>query len=189
MKIDSPLLSSTRRRAAVAFTAGLSVIFLLLIIGIYTGPDISQKERSSTSQNRNLSITLRKLLDNAEKELQGQNETSEDIGVEPNRIWSDRCSKSDIIVSQGPTEPLPNGIPTYTVEIMNVCVSGCDISAIHLRCGWFSSARLVNPRVFKRLDFDNCLVNNGKPLTNGRTLSFQYANTFPYSMTVSSVRC
>ncbi|KAL0425253.1 UNVERIFIED_CONTAM: TPD1 protein1 [Sesamum radiatum] len=109
--------------------------------------------------------------------------------VEPNRIWSEKCSKSDIVISQGATEALPNGIPTYTVEIMNVCISGCDISAIHLTCGWFSSARLVNPRVFKRLRFDDCLVNEGKPLVNGRTLSFQYANTFRYPLSVSSLSC
>ncbi|KAG8379467.1 hypothetical protein BUALT_Bualt07G0091500 [Buddleja alternifolia] len=110
-------------------------------------------------------------------------------GVEPNRIWSDKCSKSDIVISQGPTQPLPNGIPTYTVEIMNVCVSGCDISAVHVSCGWFSSARILNPRVFKRLRFDDCLVNDGNTLVNGRTLSFQYANTFPYPLSVSSVTC
>ncbi|KAK4351119.1 hypothetical protein RND71_030432 [Anisodus tanguticus] len=103
--------------------------------------------------------------------------------VETNRIWGDKCSKSEVVINQGPTAPLPNGIPTYTVEIMNVCVSGCDISGIHLKCGWFSSARLINPRIFKRLRFDDCLVNDGKPLTNGHTISFQYANTFRYPLT------
>ncbi|KAK4362747.1 hypothetical protein RND71_017988 [Anisodus tanguticus] len=103
--------------------------------------------------------------------------------VETNRIWGDKCSKSDIVINQGPTAPLPSGIPTYTVEIMNVCVSGCDISGIHLKCGWFSSARLINPRIFKRLRFDYCLVNDGKPLINGHTISFQYANTFRYPLT------
>lgn len=109
--------------------------------------------------------------------------------VETNRIWGDKCSKSDIVINQGPTAPLPSGIPTYTVEIMNVCVSGCDISGIHLSCGWFSSARLINPRIFKRLHFDDCLVNDGKPLINGHTISFQYANTFRYPLSVSSVVC
>ncbi|KAI3948376.1 hypothetical protein MKW98_013874 [Papaver atlanticum] len=109
--------------------------------------------------------------------------------VEPNRIWGEKCSKSDIIVNQGSTSPLPNGIPTYTVEIMNVCVSGCDISRIHLSCGWFSSARLINPRLFKRIRYDDCIVNDGKPLPNGATLSFQYANTFRYPLSVSSVTC
>ncbi|XP_061360904.1 protein TAPETUM DETERMINANT 1-like [Gastrolobium bilobum] len=109
--------------------------------------------------------------------------------VKPERIWGDKCSKSDIVINQGPTAPLPSGIPTYTVEIMNMCVSGCDISGIHLSCGWFSSARLINPKLFKRLRYNDCLVNDGRPLLNGGTISFQYANTFLYPLSVSSVAC
>ncbi|KAI4343577.1 hypothetical protein L6164_010911 [Bauhinia variegata] len=109
--------------------------------------------------------------------------------VEPNRIWGDKCSKSDIVINQGPTAALPSGIPTYTVEIMNMCTSGCDISGIHLSCGWFSSARLINPKVFKRLRFNDCLVNDGRPLVNGGTISFRYANTYLYPLSVSSVVC
>ncbi|KAF6137948.1 hypothetical protein GIB67_041821 [Kingdonia uniflora] len=108
---------------------------------------------------------------------------------QPSRIWGDRCSKADIVVNQGPTSPLPNGIPTYTVEIMNVCSNGCDISGIHLSCGWFSSARLINPRVFKRLRYNDCIVNDGKALVNGGTLSFQYANTYRYPLAVATIIC
>ncbi|XP_076925668.1 protein TAPETUM DETERMINANT 1-like [Bidens hawaiensis] len=109
--------------------------------------------------------------------------------VVPDRFWGDTCSESDIVVNQGLTDPLPNGIPTYTVEIMNVCSTGCDISGIHLSCGWFSSARLINPRLFKRIAYDDCLVNDGKPLLNGHTVSFQYANTYSYQLSVASVIC
>ncbi|XP_057804854.1 protein TAPETUM DETERMINANT 1-like [Salvia miltiorrhiza] len=186
---------SLGRRRLSSFTAVFAVTSLLLIIGIYTtdkifvefGSVLSEKKSSNliTGQNMVISlITHRKLL-NTEKRKRHDSEN----GVEPNRIWSDNCSKSDIVISQGATEPLPNGIPTYTVEIINTCISGCDISAIHLSCGWFSSARLVNPHVFKRLRFDDCLLNDGKPLRNGRTLSFQYANTFRYALSVSSVSC
>ncbi|GFP92049.1 hypothetical protein PHJA_001349000 [Phtheirospermum japonicum] len=84
---------------------------------------------------------------------------------------------------------MPSGIPTYKVLIMNVCVSGCGHLGHPSHCGWFSSARLINPAVFKRLGFNDCLVNGGKPLANGLTLSFQYANTYPYSLSVSSVSC
>ncbi|KAG7951365.1 hypothetical protein I3843_12G003800 [Carya illinoinensis] len=108
---------------------------------------------------------------------------------ETNRMWGERCSKDDIEVTQGPTGPLPSGIPTYTVEIINVCFTGCDISGIHLSCGWFSSAHLINPNIFKRLGYDDCLVNDGKPLPYGSILSFQYANTFPYPFSVSTVVC
>ncbi|KAG6401863.1 hypothetical protein SASPL_138731 [Salvia splendens] len=161
-----------------------AVTSLLLIIGIFT----TEKKNSSTSTSTSINgeetiislITHRKLLNTGEER---------ENGVEPNRIWSDKCSKSDIMIIQGATPPLPNGIPTYTVEISNTCVSGCDISAIHVSCGWFSSARLVNPHVFKRLRFDDCLLNDGKPLRNGKTLSFQYANTFRYALSVSSVSC
>ena len=108
---------------------------------------------------------------------------------EPTRIWGEKCTKSDIVINQGPTAPLPTGIPTYTVEVVNACVTGCDIYGIHFKCGWFSSAHLINPRVFKRLHYDDCLVNDGKPLVYGGTLSFQYANTYPYPLSVSSVVC
>ncbi|EPS64003.1 hypothetical protein M569_10779, partial [Genlisea aurea] len=112
-----------------------------------------------------------------------------EVVAEPERVWSDKCSKSDILISQGQTSPLPNGIPTYTVEIMNVCATGCDVAGIHLACGWFSSARLVNPRVFKRVRFNDCVVNDGKALRNGRTVSFQYANTYQYDLAVAAVAC
>ncbi|KAI4332649.1 hypothetical protein L6164_017541 [Bauhinia variegata] len=99
------------------------------------------------------------------------------------------CSEKDIEISQAPTPPLPNGIPTYTVEISNICASGCNISNIHVSCGWFSSAILVNPRIFKRLLYGDCLVNNGSTLPNGRTVSFKYAQGLRYPLSVSSVNC
>ncbi|CAN0906037.1 Protein TAPETUM DETERMINANT 1 [Linum grandiflorum] len=108
---------------------------------------------------------------------------------EPNRIWGEKCTRNDIVINQGQTSSLPSGIPTYTVEITNLCVSGCDITRIHISCGWFSSARLINPRVFKRLGYNDCLVNDGKPLPNGATLSFEYANTYSYPLSVSSLVC
>ncbi|OAY47993.1 protein TAPETUM DETERMINANT 1 [Manihot esculenta] len=108
--------------------------------------------------------------------------------VEPVRI-AEKCTKADILIIQGATPPLPSGIPTYTVEIMNACASGCDISGIHLTCGWFSSANPINPNIFKRLSYNDCLVNDGKPLAVGGTISFVYASTYLYPMSVSSVFC
>ncbi|KAJ4961758.1 hypothetical protein NE237_021668 [Protea cynaroides] len=98
--------------------------------------------------------------------------------VEPSRVWGEICSRSDIVVSQGATSPLPNGIPTYTVQIVNACV-----------CGWFSSARLIDPKLFKRIRHKDCILNDGKPFPSGATLSFQYANSFPYPLAVSSIVC
>ncbi|KAK7387677.1 hypothetical protein VNO78_22467 [Psophocarpus tetragonolobus] len=99
------------------------------------------------------------------------------------------CSKEEIVIYEGEVPPLPSGIPAYTVQIMNMCASDCKIAKIHLHCGWFSSARLINPRVFRRLGYDDCLVNDGKVLGPGKTISFQYANTFRYPLSVASVVC
>ncbi|KAF5474970.1 hypothetical protein F2P56_006822 [Juglans regia] len=109
-------------------------------------------------------------------------------GGDMNRIGT-ACSKDDIAIFQGQTAPLPDGIPGYTVQILNVCASGCGISNIHVRCGWFSSARLINPLVFRRIYYDDCLVNDGEVLGPGESLSFQYANSFRYPLSVSSVAC
>ncbi|PKH63907.1 hypothetical protein CRG98_050232 [Punica granatum] len=105
-----------------------------------------------------------------------------------NRIGGE-CSKDDVAIYQGPTEPLPDGVPTYTVQILNVCASDCSISDIHVSCGWFSSAWLVNPSVFRRIYYDDCLVNDGNALGPGDGISFQYANSFPYPLSVSAVSC
>nr|KYP45128.1 hypothetical protein KK1_033332 [Cajanus cajan] len=101
----------------------------------------------------------------------------------------DKCDKSTIQINQSPTAPLPSGIPTYTVEIMNTCVNGCNISQIHVNCDMFSSAILINRKIFRRLRYSDCLVNNGMPLRNGAIISFKYATTFPYALSVSSVLC
>ncbi|RWR86984.1 protein TAPETUM DETERMINANT 1 [Cinnamomum micranthum f. kanehirae] len=97
--------------------------------------------------------------------------------------------KHELRVYQGQTTPLPSGIPTYTVNVLNVCQTRCDISEIHLRCGRFSSARLINPKVFRRLSLNDCLVNDGKPIRAGGSVSFQYADTFSYPMQIGSYSC
>ncbi|URE12988.1 hypothetical protein MUK42_06025 [Musa troglodytarum] len=103
----------------------------------------------------------------------------------------DGCSKDDIVVHQGATPPLPSGIPTYTVVVLNLCPSrgGCAMAHIHLTCGAFSSARLVNPRIFRRLRVNDCLLNDGRPLPSGSSISFQYANSFSYPLAVSNASC
>ncbi|XP_074374879.1 TPD1 protein homolog 1-like [Apium graveolens] len=164
-----------RRLASIAATLSIA---LLLMFSIPTA-----LHYCNISFAYPLASPHRKLLVHSEPSAQSA------TLVEPNRVWGDKCSRADILINQGPAAPLPTGIPTYTVEIINVCVTGCDIAGIHLSCGWFSSIRLVNPRIFKRLGYNDCIVNDGKPLANGRTLSFQYANSFRYPLSVQRVRC
>ncbi|VFQ65115.1 unnamed protein product [Cuscuta campestris] len=96
------------------------------------------------------------------------------------------CTNKDISISQSTYST--TGIPEYVVEIVNTCFSGCAPSNIHLHCDWFASARIVNPNAFKRLDYDDCLVNEGKPLKSSQMIRFTYSNTFMYPLAFKSAK-
>uniref|UniRef100_A0A0D9XZ75 Uncharacterized protein n=1 Tax=Leersia perrieri TaxID=77586 RepID=A0A0D9XZ75_9ORYZ len=112
-------------------------------------------------------------------------------GVRTHRIDDGCAGADDIAIYQGTAAPLPSGVPAYTVDVMNRCAAGdeCAIAGIHVRCGWFSSVSLVDPRVFRRLGHDDCLLNDGRPLLAGETVSFEYSNSFPYKLSVAIATC
>nr|DAD23643.1 TPA_asm: hypothetical protein HUJ06_025106 [Nelumbo nucifera] len=166
-----------------ALGLGLLLIFFNIVIGAEPRRtsglvrDVATPTPITTSTNNCTTLPRKLLLMSTANEV-------------PNRIGKNkRCSIADIGVNQGPTAPLPNGIPTYTVHILNVGINECNISNIHISCRWFSTARLINPKVFRRLGYNNCLVNDGGALIPGQILSFQYANSFPYPMKVFSFTC
>ncbi|WJZ81751.1 hypothetical protein VitviT2T_001574 [Vitis vinifera] len=99
------------------------------------------------------------------------------------------CSNGDIVIAQSRVGTLPSGIPSFSVEITNACARACSISNLRLKCGMFASAVLVNPKIFKRQVVDDCLVNGGSPLAAGSTISFKYANTFQYPLSLASATC
>lgn len=94
------------------------------------------------------------------------------------------CTNRDISISQ--SRYSTTGIPQFIVQIVNTCISGCPPSNIHLHCGWFASARMVNPRIFRRIAFDDCLVNGGRPLRTSQIISFTYSNSFMYPLSLKS---
>ncbi|GAV70855.1 hypothetical protein CFOL_v3_14353, partial [Cephalotus follicularis] len=96
------------------------------------------------------------------------------------------CTNRDISISQ--SRDTTTGIPQYIVQIVNTCVSGCAPSDIHLHCGWFASAKFVNPRTFKRLTYDDCLVNGGKKLKTSGIIRFTYSNSFMYPLAFKSAK-
>lgn len=96
------------------------------------------------------------------------------------------CTSKDISISQSQTST--PGIPQFIVQIVNNCVSGCAPSDIHLHCGMFASARMVNPRLFKRISYDDCLVNGGNPLAPSQIIRFTYSNTFSYPLAFKSAK-
>ncbi|RVW27326.1 COP9 signalosome complex subunit 4 [Vitis vinifera] len=99
------------------------------------------------------------------------------------------CSNGDIVIAQSRVGTLPSGISSFSMEITNACARGCSISNLHLKCSMFASAVLVNPKIFKHQDVDDCLVNGGSPLTAGFTISFKYANSFQYPLSLASATC
>uniref|UniRef100_A0A7N0VKM9 Uncharacterized protein n=1 Tax=Kalanchoe fedtschenkoi TaxID=63787 RepID=A0A7N0VKM9_KALFE len=190
----------------ITLLVATSLLLLIAIctgVGVYGRPSIDFGTGVVVSSPRFRSDYLRhrKLLapadscsylsaDVDESHSLGGEDKKQVVVYKPSRAWGDdRCSESDIVIDQGPSSPLPDGIPTYSVEILNACSSGCDIAGIHVRCGKFSTARLIDPEIFTRISIDDCLVYGGKPLPNGMTLSFQYANTYPYPMDVFKYQC
>ncbi|PON77223.1 Protein TAPETUM DETERMINANT [Parasponia andersonii] len=163
---------------AVAFFAGVALL-LVFPPGFCYEHQISMIG-GGESKNNTLSSTTathRKLLNQREKAKQ------------PDRSSEEKCVSSDVLIRQSPTDPLSSGIPAYYVEIVNNCFTGCNISGIHINCGLFSSAKFIDPKIFKQLSYDECLVNDGKPLVSGGTIDFTYANTYVYQLSVSSVLC
>ncbi|OWM88053.1 TPD1 protein homolog 1-like [Punica granatum] len=129
----------------------------------------------SSSQSRYVNDT-RAMVNRPEKEILGHRKL----------LFYGSCSNRDISISQS-RDSMTSGIPQYIVQIVNTCInSGCAPSNIHVHCGWFASARIVNPRAFKRLSYDDCLVNAGKPLKGSQIVRFTYSNSFMYPLAFKS---
>ncbi|MCO5594712.1 hypothetical protein L7F22_048745 [Adiantum nelumboides] len=88
------------------------------------------------------------------------------------------CTSEDVVILQGEMGPLPDGIPSFTVQIINLCVAGCPVSDIHVSCGWFASTKLILPGIFKRVEFDDCIANDKLPLKWGTVLSLSTQTPF-----------
>ncbi|CAM6122975.1 unnamed protein product [Calypogeia fissa] len=94
------------------------------------------------------------------------------------------CATEDLTLIQGPVSTT-SGIPTFSVQIINLC-GNCALGAIHVACGNWASATPVDPYIFTRLAYNDCLVNNGKPLMSQGSISFQYSNSAMYPMSIVS---
>jgi hypothetical protein len=97
---------------------------------------------------------------------------------------ADGCTNKDISIMQ--SRDGSAGIPQYSVQIVNTCISECAPTNIHVYCGWFASSPPPNPNTFTRLAYNDCLVNGGRPLAQGSIVEFQYANSFMYALSFRS---
>ncbi|EEF26982.1 conserved hypothetical protein, partial [Ricinus communis] len=162
----SPLLRSFDKRVVCIFSVVGTIIGSLL--ASFCVADLFQAEATAISESGIQSIVISKDIRNTascrSRKLLQYNDNGDG-----NRIGTS-CSKDDIVIYQGSITPLPDGVPSYTVQVLNIC--DCSISNIHVSCGWFSSVRLINPRIFRRIFFDDCLVNDGEALGPGEAISF-----------------
>ncbi|KAF0929509.1 hypothetical protein E2562_021760 [Oryza meyeriana var. granulata] len=170
------MASCTRIRLDVAVT--VTIIFLLLLA---SQAEVSGESSSSVMQPKK--FNMRKLLN-----ISGKH--SHNAGRHwPERMEpADSCSGEDVVVYQNNAEHLPSGIPTYSVEIINICTA-CTVYDVHVSCGEFASTELVYPSQFQRVGFNDCLVKCGGPLGPSETVSFQYSNSFAYPLAVANVAC
>ncbi|GLJ28125.1 hypothetical protein SUGI_0552430 [Cryptomeria japonica] len=104
---------------------------------------------------------------------------------EPGLADSCMCGNDDIYIVQG--QEYNPGIPTFTVTIINTCLSTCKPRNIHMYCGWFASWDWVDPKDFRRISYDDCLVNYGRPMAPFDSIYFTYSNTYMYPLSVKSV--
>ncbi len=97
---------------------------------------------------------------------------------------ADWCTNKDISITQSRLGS--TGIPQYSVQIVNTCISECAPTNVHVYCGWFASSPPPNPNTFTRLAYNDCLVNGGRPLAAGSIVEFQYSNSFMYALSFRS---
>uniref|UniRef100_A0A0E0EWI2 Uncharacterized protein n=1 Tax=Oryza meridionalis TaxID=40149 RepID=A0A0E0EWI2_9ORYZ len=157
-----------------------SVTIILLLLVASQAVVVSGESSSSAMQSKTLNMN--KLLN-----------ISEDHSPNGGRHWMQRmqpdsCSEQNVVVYQNNAEHLPSGIPTYSVEIINVCTA-CTVYDVHISCGEFASAELVDPSQFQRIGFNDCLVKGGGRLGPSEAVSFQYSNSFAYPLAVANVAC
>ncbi|XP_037424352.1 TPD1 protein homolog 1B-like [Triticum dicoccoides] len=100
----------------------------------------------------------------------------------------EECSEDLLEVFQNNAPSMAGGMPTYSVEFTNTCID-CAVCDVHVACGDFASNDVIDPDKFRRLGFNDCLVNGGRSIEPSFPVSFQYGNSFPYPMTVASASC
>lgn len=99
---------------------------------------------------------------------------------------ADVCTNKDISITQRPADSM--GIPQFSVQIVNTCMSECAPSDIHVYCGWFASSPPPNLNTFARLAYNDCLVNGGKALNHANIIEFDYFNSFMYPLRLKSAK-
>ncbi|XP_008800963.1 uncharacterized protein At1g05835 [Phoenix dactylifera] len=100
--------------------------------------------------------------------------------------WAARCEANIPIVQQiqvGFSKP-----PKFMVVVQNSCPM-CPAIDVHLQCAAFPQS-LADPRVFRVVGYDDCVVDGGLPLAPLQKISFNYTHErFSMSLKSWSFQC
>ncbi|CAK9186330.1 unnamed protein product [Ilex paraguariensis] len=99
------------------------------------------------------------------------------------------CCPSDIQIYQWPSGYTGLHEPEFTVVIVNEAWLVDGVFDVQISCGEFASTKLINPMIFRRIGFGKCLLKDGKKISPGEVISFQYSNVLPYTFSVVEVKC
>ncbi|KAK1281610.1 hypothetical protein QJS10_CPB22g00525 [Acorus calamus] len=101
-----------------------------------------------------------------------------------------RCGPADIVVKQTKTGKIVEGQAEYAVTVSNRC-GWCAQSMVLVKCFGLNTVKVVDPRVLRPVDSENCVVNDGRPITRGSPVVFKYAWMTPsdFKVVKSMLRC
>lgn len=73
----------------------------------------------------------------------------------------------------------------FSVTVFNSCLDDkCSISHIIVNCGEFSG--VTDPALFRRLQPGTCLVNDGRNMKSGSSVTFDYSQEYMEPLSVRS---
>lgn len=97
-----------------------------------------------------------------------------------------QCTGSDIAVNLVKTGSVVEGDPEYEVTVSNNCEK-CTAVNVHVQCFGLNSVEPVNKTAIRpEAGTDRCIVNDGKPISQGSPVKFKYAWLTPQDFPVVS---
>ncbi|KAK9151896.1 hypothetical protein Syun_010205 [Stephania yunnanensis] len=98
-----------------------------------------------------------------------------------------QCNLGNISVNQVPTGAAIHGKNEYKVTVTNNCA--CAQQDLELNCKGFDTTLSTDPLIFRKIDDETCLVNNGGPVSSTITCNYAWDFTFDLSPKSSTVKC
>ncbi|KAL1548874.1 putative TPD1 protein 1-like [Salvia divinorum] len=104
-------------------------------------------------------------------------------------IYPERCKPGCIEIYQWASGFASLHIPKYTVQVANEAWRVKGVYDVRISCPAFASTTLINPKVFRRLDMANCLLNDGGIIFPGQVITFEYSNILPFPLLGTNFKC